>query len=288
MWPQERGSQLMADEAPKTYLYVSDSKVDMLTDGLGESFASRFEVKGRVGVPGVAGLEAATREQKRGRFARAARLCAELDSRREIGSVDSEARFFRAQLIMSWGFWNRANGRYADVVFFTGFMSPNTFVGIGGSAYHTMERDGDRLQHFSNSGLQQMMQFLRERSGNIDAAQTRPPGAWDAEGWDADHDNAMVPERVEFVAERLLDKDDPNSETRTIIGSPIYVARSSRRPTRRESQEYEVLRHEAMVRLYGRPRQEPYHPGSRWQIGKHSDPILPPARDPSSQEPEPA
>lgn len=85
------------------------------------------------------------------------------------------------------GLWARNNEGYADVAFFTGFAGEDTLVGLGGSAYHTMERSADRLQKWSNSGIQTLMEFLKERSeARADGPyQWNPPGAWFAETGDA-------------------------------------------------------------------------------------------------------
>jgi hypothetical protein len=250
---------------------VSDAKVEMLIDGIGPSLLDRFDLKVAFGIPGL-NAEAGRRQLESGRFARAERLCAALDAEERVGSIfDEDSEFFRGQILAAWGFWNRHNRGYADVVFFSGWVDENTFVGLGGSAYHTLERAGDRMQQYSNSGIQALMAFLKERSeaaGSQRSYQYGPPGAWDAESWDADHDNPAVPEPIEFVAQRLL--DGPRHGVRTIIGSPIYVARTGQPITRRTLKEYEAIRNQHAVQNYRKPRLKHRH--GRWEIGKPSDP----------------
>ena len=96
------------------------------------------------------------------------------------------------------------------------------------------------------------------------------PGAWAAEAWDADHDNPLIPERIEFVAQRFRD-EVAYSSVRTIIGSPIYVARAGPVTTRRELDEYEAIRNQHIIRIYGRGRLEPGM-GGRCEIGKQTEP----------------
>src|SRR3954463_9534347 len=116
----------------KAYLYVSDAKVEMHVDGLDPALIDRFDLSNKAGVPG-------------GGFARAERLCAALDAQHRVGSLlDEDTEFFRGELLAAWGFWNRHDEDYADVAYFSGFVDENTFVGLGGSAYHSMERAGDR------------------------------------------------------------------------------------------------------------------------------------------------
>jgi hypothetical protein len=95
-----------------------------------------------------------------------------------VGSIDDSTQFFRGAMLAAWGFWNRYDEGYADVVFFHGFVDQHTFVGIGGSAYHTIERATERMQQRSNTGIQALMEFLRERSRRAGPYAQGPPGAW--------------------------------------------------------------------------------------------------------------
>jgi hypothetical protein len=255
----------------KTYLYVSDAKVEMLINGLAPRLRDQFDLKVTAGIPGL-NAEIALRHSELGHFSRAERLCGALDAEGRIGSVDDEqSEFFRGKMLAAWGFWNRTDNSYADVVFFSGFLNDDMFVGLGGSAYHTMERASERLQKYSNSGLQTLMEFLKERSEATRAGssyQYGPPGAWEAESWDADHDNSMVPEQVEFVAQRLL--DESLSGIRTIIASPIYVARTGLPTTRLVLKEYEAIRNLHALQHYGKPRLK--RRNGRREIGKPSWP----------------
>jgi hypothetical protein len=249
---------------------VSDAKVDMLIDDLGPSLREQFDLTLRGGVPGVVEGEVGLRQVQAGRFARAKRLSAALAKDDRLGAIDEDKPFFRGRMLAAWGFWNRYDTGYADVVFFHGFADAHTFVGIGGSAYHTMERASERMAQHSNSGIQMLMEFLRERSRHAGPYRHSPPGAWQSEAWEADHDNPAVPEPIEFVAERYL--DDPERGIRTIIGSPIYVARTGRRITRGVLKEYEALREEYAIRVLGKPR--------RQELGKPCWPQPAPVEEP--------
>jgi hypothetical protein len=267
---------------PKTYLYASDSKVNMLIEKLDHSLRDRFGLKAiKVGTPGVATAEIGVTRRDPSRYSRAERLCAALETTKGFGDLrDENAEYFRGQALAAWGFWNRYDEGYADVVFFTCLLDGCTVVGLGGSAYHTEERAEERLQQRSNSGLQMLMDFLKEQSENPKRRTTRgwgPPGAWPGETKDADHDNPVVPERVEFFAQRLLDTGE-ESGVRTIIGSPIYVARTGQPTRRREMKEYEELRNQFAIRHYNKPRLKSRH--GDWQVGKPSSPRLAPLLDP--------
>lgn len=257
----------------------------MLVDGLSPSLLDRFDLKVRVGIP-VLNAEVGRRQLEPGRFARAERLCAALDAQGRVGSIcDEDSEFFRGQILAAWGFWNRQDEGYADVVYFSGFIDDNTFVGLGGSAYHTLERAGDRIQQYSNSGLQALMAFLKERSeamGPQGVYQKTPPGAWFSDAWDADHDNSAAPEPVEFVAQRLLDYTWPAFDLRAIIGSPIYVARTGQPTTRRTRREYEAIRDRHAIQHYLKPRLEPRH--GRREIGKPSRPRPAPLQEPNANQ----
>jgi hypothetical protein len=199
--------------------------------------------------------------------------------------------FFRGQMFASWGFWNRQNHDYADVVFFTGYLESSVFVGLGGSAYNTAERQADRMVDFSNSGIQQLMRFLEERTG-LPAGGSNCywtlPGAWYAEAWEADYNSPLLPEPIEFVAARLADSDDPddhgnNDGPRTIIGSPIFVARTGP-TTPRAVREYERLRL-PYLRLTSPPPSRRILRSSPWpRVGMPSYPLLAPPVPPGQTE----
>ena len=154
----------MSSLSLKDYVYISDAKVDKFISQLPVSWLDRFDLKLKAGAPGLT-AEVGRRGDSPDRFNRVARLCEALDDDGQIGTMlDRNARFFRGTMLATWGFWNRSFGEVADVVFFGGYPEQNVFVGIGGSAYHSLEYSTDRLQPYSNSGLQALMGFLKERS----------------------------------------------------------------------------------------------------------------------------
>lgn len=224
--------------------------------------------------------EISQRQLDDGRFKRAERLCAALEEEGRIGSLDDDSEYFRGQMLAEWGFWSRQVKGYADVAFFSGYRDGgDVFVALGGSAYHTMERAGERLQQYSNSGLRGLMHFLKERSETIDLEwppYSAPSDVWWAEAWDADHDNPTIPEEIEFVAQRLL--IETGSSVRTILGSPIYVARTGKPITNETLKQYEALRDRRSVEWYGKRRKEPRR--GKWQTGSLTSPQLAPLDDP--------
>jgi hypothetical protein len=212
LWRRLGRTQVSRGGSP---LYVSDAKVDILIDDLTPSLREQFDLTLKGGVPGVVEAQVGLRQVQAGRFARAKRLSDALAKDHRLGAIDEDKPFFRGRMLAAWGFWNRHDTGYADVVFYHGFADAHTFVGIGGSAYHTMERANERMAQHSNSGIQMLMEFLRERSRDAGPYRRDPPGAWESEAWEADHDNPAVPEPIEFVAERYL--DDQERGIRTII-----------------------------------------------------------------------
>jgi hypothetical protein len=267
----------------------------MLLDELGPEFRELVDLKLKAAAPPVEGApelsaEVGLHAPQRGRYARAERVCAALETKGLVGTLDdASSDDFRGEALAAWGFFNRANRAYADVVFFTGRSGERTLFGLGGSAYHTMEREAPRLQQYSNSGIRQLMGFLKEQSElrrAQDETQWIAPAAWDGEAFQADYDNVFVPEHVEFVAERLLDsKDDPAHQTyglRVIIGTPIYVARSGRATSRRELSDYNAARDMRELEGYQQYRFGPR--GSRWGPAEPGAAIMPPVEDPARAE----
>lgn len=268
---------------PKRYHYVSDEKVDMCVQDLPRDLVERFDLTSfKLGVPGVVGAEASVRHLPDGRYARVKRLCEALEKNALLGSIDDGKPFIRGQMLARWGFWNRHDDGYADVVFYHGFLDANTFVGLGGSAYHTRERAEERLQQHSNSGIQLLMMFLEERSRKAGPYQWTPPGAWPSEAWEADYNNTAIPQSLEFVVGRDSNAyfdDDPDRPIRTFIGSPIYVAETSQPITPALLKEYEALRSEHAMRTLGRPGQTKPVPRP---IGRPVRPQRPPLEQPKA------
>ena len=265
---------------PKAYLYVSDEKVAVLSSRLPPSLRERFDLRVGAELPGIGSLEVGTQERDPDRFERAERLCKLLHEAGVIGDVyDDEKPFIRGTMLAAWGFWNRRDEGYADVVFFTAYPDSTTLLGLGGSAYHTMERAQDRLQRFSNSGIQGLMGWIRERSGDSNPGRHAYglPGAWYHEIGDMDFDNDTVPEEIEFVAQRLLIEGE--DAFRYILASPIYVARTGRPTTSQMRRRHSALR-ELYADAHGKgPRKRLF--AARRYVGKPSYPHLPPLDDPT-------
>ena len=153
-----------------------------------------------------------------------------LDKKEGIGKVDDDdqPRYFGGTALARWGHWSRTSrAGDADVVFFASWPNEKTFLGLGGSAYNLIGGpEQQRLQRYSQSGIQQLLQFLYERSEYLaDRYGGLPPGFWEAEAWEAEYLNLLDLTPIRFVAERLLQRADQG--VNCIIASPVYVERLS-------------------------------------------------------------
>jgi hypothetical protein len=71
-----------------------------------------------------------------------------------------------------------------------------------------------------------LLAFLKEQSEDHGGRhRVRPSESWPSEINDADHDNDLAPEEIEFVAQQMW-PDGFEHGYRAILGSPIYVART--------------------------------------------------------------
>jgi hypothetical protein len=228
-------------QSMKYYVYVSDSKVDMLYDQLPRGFLGWLRgvnlSVGPVG-GGITGKREATR------FDRLRRVVSYLRSRGEVGTLDEPKGYVAGVLSMWWGPYGHSQHGNDGVVFFGG-ETERTILGLGGSMHHIIGNVAGPVIH-SHSATPVLISALVEEL-------QLPPSEWMYEGplgpeelrqdesWErdvilavelAERQHQGPPERLEFVAKVLLsgkarDSSIDDSEKKwVILGSPLYVARA--------------------------------------------------------------
>ncbi|MFD8607069.1 hypothetical protein AMK14_19305 [Streptomyces sp. TSRI0445] len=207
------------------YLYVSDSKVDMLLSQIDASFGRKQTREVAVDLKVVSARNGWERE--RDRFRRLDRVVRHLEKRGRLASVDEPGPYFRGQLAMRWGVL--ADGDDASLVFFGG-RTDRTVVALGGSRTHVLgaaPATGD-APALSRSLLPSML-------GGLEA---HPALGAVVNGNDLEQPEAPSTvcravsalqgpvQTVEFVAKRLLHEPntDPDDRSMVLLGSPVYVA----------------------------------------------------------------
>ena len=217
----------------KYYLYISDSKVDMLLPQIDPAFDTRNRSEFGVNLK-VLTAKRVTQPPADQRIARLEQVVRHL---RDLGGVDEPGQFFSGLLPMRWEFptppgsTSSPSPRRTDssLVFFGG-QSENTVVGLGGSRRHVLGSAPDPPGP-APSQLPELLEELGVSSALEDE--------YVADALDAHLDGADIAalarvrgavaalrgpaQNLEFVAKRLL-HGRPLHGQNVLLGSPVYVA----------------------------------------------------------------
>ncbi|MEU0068289.1 SAVMC3_10250 family protein [Streptomyces sp. NPDC006332] len=218
------------------YLYVSDSKVDMLLHQIDPAFTRKRTSEVSVGLKVVGAKRGTEVSEGTDRIARLERVVRHLDEVGDVGTVDEPRQFFRGLMDMKWGPFTTGAG--SSLVYFGG-STERTVVGLGGSSRHVLGSlsapDGDNAV-LARSLMPSLLDGL--------AAHPEIEELFEDAGH-APVDADLVPlravqrattllrgpsQKVEFLAKRLLHGPVPAPRSGShdgmtvLLGSPLYVA----------------------------------------------------------------
>jgi hypothetical protein len=215
------------------YIYVSDSKVDMLLPQLDPSFRRKRTVEWNMNLKifgAKRGTETALGDD---RFARLEAVIRYLEDHDDLGSVDEPGQFFRGSLPMKWG----PVGEHKDrALFYFSGCTDKTILGLVGSPAHVIGAASDRQGASLGYALAPIEEALRD---DRDEGEVSPGPAIETPGQgaiNAVYDTTTIfpgPEQnLEFIAKRLLRgkglirglPDHPVTEKSVLLGTPLYVA----------------------------------------------------------------
>jgi len=215
------------------YLYVSDSKLDMLFDQIDLSVRKRINAEVKVDLR-VASLT--LRGADNPNPTRAAKLQIVerfIDTHCNVGTVEEPGlEYFRGQMDMQWG---RID---PDAVWFQGNDYEHLqCVGLGGSGHHVLGAKPPEV-YTSQSDLPAIMEILYDQYSFHSATALQEhvvagdlPWHWDMfVDWKGDEAFLGFPQqRLEFLAlpfkEIIAGMPDRHS-VHVVIGTPLYVARA--------------------------------------------------------------
>ncbi|MFU8874706.1 DUF7019 family protein [Micromonospora sp. SL4-19] len=207
------------------YLYVSDSKIDMMLSQIDPALTRKRTTELSVNLPVLGGRRATESPAAGERTRRLERVVRHLEDHGDLGSVDDPGQFFWGLLPMRWGPFPSD----PTLVYFAG-STPDTLVGLGGSGNHVLGAPPDPPA------------VPRSLTPSLLAALTTHPTIRALVEADADGDdqpdraalaavrqaNAAMPgpaQNVEFVAKRLLHGPGAGTDGRAVLlGTPLYVA----------------------------------------------------------------
>ncbi len=192
----------------KYYIYISDTKINMLSSQLGRA------------------------SPQQDRFASLNAVLKFLRDSGHIGTVDNPREYFEGCLSMRWGPYGGRHSEETPLIYF-GAVTDNVILGLAGSAHHVIGNCGTSSAH-SHSHTPYMMEYigtdleLKEPSG----LPFRFSGKKKSDRTDMMVMRAVCnattlmegPEqKLEFVAKRL-NHGSANQGMKVLLGTPIYVA----------------------------------------------------------------
>jgi hypothetical protein len=209
----------------KTYLYISDAKVDMYYAQI--SSRQREAIARKLGLDVKAALYPAVHSDhpEEARFTRLAIVCQYLEAN-DVGSLESPSRYFRGVMPMKLARCPRTPTGPFEVAFFIGQTPNGDFVALGGSAHHLLQQISEHK--WQNSGVASLLEALAQesiegRDGSSYSAH-RLPGAWPDEAHQIWREHSDPEQLVEFLAVEFARSDEYHP---VLLGSPIYVALAS-------------------------------------------------------------
>ncbi|WP_030899450.1 MULTISPECIES: DUF7019 family protein [unclassified Streptomyces] len=201
------------------YLYISDSKVDMMLAQIDPALSRKKTSELSVDLKIFSAKRGLEFESGTDRIVRLERVMRHLEEFGDLGSIEEPGQFFRGSLPMRWGPFHGTS-----LVYFGGGTG-RTVVGLGGSGRYVL---GSLEQSAEQSGARSVMPSL------IDGL-TAEPEVEDllgrGTGADADvlqavrlaNDRLRGPvQHVEFIAKRLLHGQVEGQSI--VLGTPLYVA----------------------------------------------------------------
>ena len=229
----------LTDIALGFYLYVSDSKLEMLASQLPTKRLQKLSAELGIDSELVAG--SIDHEQvKNNRYAVASIVTRHLEQSGEIGSCDAPRSYFTGELSMQWGPYNPDWDKPSPLVYFGGHTH-DTIVGLGGSAHHVIGATGQARAHSQSATpylVATLYRALDMSFPKVDEASLRAAEQYFGKARE-NHNIAMAvdlatsqmngpAEPVSFVAKRLAffekgKHDAWQTDKNIILGTPLWV-----------------------------------------------------------------
>jgi hypothetical protein len=203
------------------YVYISDSKVDMLLDQIDPALTRKRTSELSVNLKVFSARRSAESPTGANQTARLERVLRYLHDHGDLRSVDEPGQFFWGLLPMQWG-------RQMSLVYFGG-QTDQTIVALGGSTRHLVGSLGTSPGPVMPTSL--LPSILAELDDTRGEAEAVDRGHTDADAAAfhriqfANQSLRGPAQNVEFVAKRLLHGPSPDRDGRSVlIGTPLYVA----------------------------------------------------------------
>jgi hypothetical protein len=215
----------------KFYLYVSESKIDMLFEQIPRPALRQVAAELKIDI-GILSASIVRDKSSATRFSKLAIVTRHIQANHNVGTVDAPGEYISSNNLVRWGPLQQSYN-YDQIVYFWGETAMSIF-GLAGSVHHLIGARGESKTHVASSAP-----YILAVLTHDDPASLTTCGG-DAIPVDCDNSDfyplggiraatqrlSGPPQKVEFLAKRLLQghPPDPRCDGKLVVlGSPIYV-----------------------------------------------------------------
>jgi uncharacterized protein DUF7019 len=203
------------------YIYVSDTKVDMLYEQIPARLRGKIATEIKVDLK-ILSTTVSEEPRDASRLAKLKIVTEYIQKNEQVGTVDQPTDYFYGTMRLRWGPYAF---RETQSVYFGG-STQYTSLGLIGSLKHVIGEIGTSQIDFSSSDVPAIMKALSrmaELSAKIE--DERQSNEYDI-SLVADATNSLKgpTQRMEFLAKRLIEGYSHKQQQRILLGTPIYVA----------------------------------------------------------------
>ncbi|HJP92113.1 MAG TPA: SAVMC3_10250 family protein [Pyrinomonadaceae bacterium] len=214
----------------KYYVYISDSKVDMLLAQIPHEFKRKVALQFKV----IAASRTVETENEENRVTRLETVCEFIREYGRLGTADEPDEFFADELKMRWGPFGEDQFKNAPLVYFGG-LTQKTVIGLGGSIHHVIGQTGGSSAPARPRGIpgsigDVLLHYLTKELGltskkYVDEWQLRDEEMFRPPFVEMTTLQMRGPlQKLEFMAKRLLDVAAHENRKHILLGTPLYVA----------------------------------------------------------------
>jgi hypothetical protein len=205
----------------KYYIYISDTKVDMLFAQIPQSILKKISGELNINL-GMVSVSLKEKQNEQTRFDKVNVVSNYINEHLDVGDVDHPKAYFKETVSTRWG--PLFGGDTENLVFFAG-KTHQTIFGLGGSSQHVMGQQKGQSPG-PNSFTPSILASLKKLDIHSDFGALSDDIASHSDPLRLVSDAAAwlegPEEKLEFLAKKLVE-GSLNSK-HILLGSPIYVA----------------------------------------------------------------
>lgn len=210
----------------KYFIYISDSKVDMLLLQIPRRKKQKIATKLGINLTLITVELKYETETRENRITRLEAVISYIQEYGNLGSVNEPDEYVQDTMLMSWA----QHPVFPDAVCFFGKMG-QTIVGLGGSLKHVMGFT-DQKPTLRSMSWDSSFQSRLWKELNLDKAEEEAfysdqevRNALDAVYLDIDKEDSLPKQKLEFLAKRLVYRRQCfDSKYNILMASPLFVA----------------------------------------------------------------